>query len=428
MADLSTLEKRSTPISYEEILSRIEANTPRSLFESRRVLAITPDSTRSAPLPALVRAVNEVIGPHARQLDYMVALGTHAIMSEEAIANLYGVSTADKASLFPRSRFLNHRWDIPGTLERIGSFNERQIAQATDGRFSEAVDVTINRAIFDYDLILIIGPVFPHEIVGFSGGNKYLFPGISGGEFLDFFHWLSAVITCMKTIGHKNTPARRVIDAAADLVPTPCHLVALVVQPGQDPPELSGLYVGDPQEAWSKAADHSSQIHITHTARRYHTVLGHAPTMYDELWVGGKVMYKLESVVEDGGRLIIYGPQINKLSSTWGHYLEQVGYHVVDYLIAERHRFPDVPRGVLAHAALVRGMGEYREGVERPRIRVDLATSLSPALCTRIGLGYTDPENVNLSDFRDRENEGILYVPHAGEVLHLPARNDQSLA
>lgn len=131
MTDLLTLE-RSETLTYEEICSRIEAGTPRALFESRRVLAITPDATRSAPLPALVRAVDEVIGPHARQLDYMVALGTHPVMSDEAIHRLYGVSAAERADRFASSCFLNHRWDTPGTLQRIGSFTERQISAATD--------------------------------------------------------------------------------------------------------------------------------------------------------------------------------------------------------------------------------------------------------------------------------------------------------
>jgi nickel-dependent lactate racemase len=341
-------------------------------------------------------------------------------MSDEAIARLYGVSANARAEHFGASQFFNHRWDMTGTLQRIGSFTEEQISTATEGRFSEAIDVTINQAVFEYDLLLIVGPVFPHEIVGFSGGHKYLFPGISGGEFLDFFHWLSAVITCMKTIGHKDTPARRVVEQAAELVPTSCHLVAMVVQPGLEPPQLAGLYVGDPHQAWNEAADHSARIHITYTPRRYHTVLGHAPPMYDEMWVGGKVMYKLESVVADGGKLIIFGPQINTLSATWGSYLEQVGYHVTDYLIANRHLFPEVPRGVLAHSALVRGVGSYHNGLERPRIDVELATALPDSMCERIGLGYRDPETVRLDDYRNRENDGILYVPHAGEVLHLP--------
>ena len=119
MADLMTME-RSATMTHEDICSHIEAGTPRALFESRRVLAITPDATRSAPLPALVRAVDEVIGAHARQLDYMVALGTHPIMPDDAIARLYGVSPAERTARFGASRFLNHRWDTPGTLQRIG--------------------------------------------------------------------------------------------------------------------------------------------------------------------------------------------------------------------------------------------------------------------------------------------------------------------
>ena len=220
MTDLLTLE-RSETLTYEEICSRIEAGTPRALFESRRVLAITPDATRSAPLPALVRAVDEVIGPHARQLDYMVALGTHPVMSDEAIHRLYGVSAAERGrSLrlqpFPQSP-LGYAGDaatdrlVHGTADLRGhgrSVRRSHRHHDQPGRSSTT------------DLLLIVGPVFPHEIVGFSGGHKYLFPGISGGEFLDFFHWLSAVITCMKTIGHKDTPARRVIERAAELVPT----------------------------------------------------------------------------------------------------------------------------------------------------------------------------------------------------------------
>ena len=83
-------------------------------------------------------------------------------------------------STFRGIRFLNHRWDLPDTLRRIGRIDESRIDAITGGLFRETVDVDINRAVFDYDLLLILGPVFPHEVAGFSGGHKYLFPGISG--------------------------------------------------------------------------------------------------------------------------------------------------------------------------------------------------------------------------------------------------------
>ena len=419
MAQLEVAERRGGSAAgwdFAAVCARIEAGTPAHLVENRRVLALTPDATRSAPMPLLVRAVQQVIGRRAARLDYMVALGTHPVMSEPAILDLYGVSAAARERDFPDSRFLNHRWDRPGTLVRIGRFAEREIAELTGGLFAEAIDVTINRAIFDYDLILIVGPVFPHEIVGFSGGHKYLFPGISGGEFLDFFHWLSAVITCRKTIGRRDTPARAVVERAAEMVDVPRHLIAMVVTSGGG---LEGLYVGAPEDAWPAAAAHSARVHVVRKPRPFHTVFGHAPAMYDEMWVGGKVMYKLEPVVADGGTLIVYGPHIRELSRTWGRYLEETGYHVAGYYLGRMEQFRHLPRGVLAHSALVKGEGSYRDGVERPRINVTLATGLSAEVCRRINLGYLDPAAVDPSAYRGREAEGILYVDHAGETLHL---------
>ena len=420
MAQASTATAaRSDPAATWDlatVCAHLEAGTPAHLVDNRRVLAVTPDATRTAPMPMLIRAVQQVIGARAAQLDYMVALGTHPVMSDAEILRLYGLSERQRERDFAGARFMNHRWDRPETLVRIGRFEEREIAEITGGLFAEAIDVTINRAIFDYDLILIVGPVFPHEIVGFSGGHKYLFPGISGGEFLDFFHWLSAVITCRKTIGQRATPARAVVERAAEMVDVPRHLVAMVVTSGGG---LQGLYVGSPEDAWRQAVDHSQQVHVVRKPRPYRTVFGRAPEMYDEMWVGGKVMYKLEPVVADGGTLIVYGPHIREISRTWGSYLERVGYHVADYFRGRMEQFGDIPRGVLAHSALVRGEGSFRDGVERPRIDVVLATGIAPELCARIDLGYLDPAAVNPDDYRDREAEGILYVDHAGETLHL---------
>ena len=396
----------------EEILSR---GIPEALVRGKRVLVLTPDTTRTCPLPRLVAGLRAVVGRSAARLDFMVALGSHTALSEEQILALYGISPQRRAAEFPTTRFLNHRWDLPGTLMPVGTIGADEIERLTGGLFREAVNIDINRTISDYDLLLILGPVFPHEVVGMSGGNKYLFPGISGGDFLHFFHWLGAVITCWKTIGYKHTPVRQVVDRAAQMVAVPRHCVAMVVGPGNT---LAGLFVGSPEEAWSRAADLSAQLHVVYKARPYHTVLGEAPEMYDEIWVAGKVMYKLEPVVADGGRLIIYGPHIRTISRTWGQQLERVGYHVRDYFLKQMDRFRDVPRGVLAHSTHVRGVGTYENGMERPRIEVILATGIPEAMCRQVNLGYADPRTIRLDEYKGRQDEGILYVEHAGEVLH----------
>jgi len=276
------------------------------------------------------------------------------------------------------------------------------------------VPVTINRRIFDYDQLLILGPVFPHEVVGFSGGNKYLFPGISGPEILNFFHWLGAVITNPKIIGHKWTPVRAVVDRAGAMVPVARAAICMVVDHG----ELAGLFTGTPEAAWSAAADLSEQLHITLKPHPFQTVLSRAPLMYDDLWVGGKCMYKLEPVVADGGELIIYAPHITEISTTHGVHIEKLGYHIRDYFLADWDRFKTEPWGIVAHSTHVRGIGIMENGVEKPRVRVTLATGISPEVCARINLGYRDPATINISEFENREDEGILYVEKAGEMLY----------
>jgi nickel-dependent lactate racemase len=182
--------------------------------------------------------------------------------------------------------------------------------------------------------------------------------------------------------------------------------------------ELYGIFYGSPESAWTQAADLSAQVHITRVARPFRQVLSCAPAMYDELWVAGKCMYKLEPVVADGGELIIYAPHLREISLTHGRLIEQVGYHVRDYFTQQWDRFKDVPWGVLAHSTHVRGTGTFTGGIERPRIQVTLASGIPPDVCARINLGYRDPGTIDVESFADREVEGVLLVRKAGEQLY----------
>lgn len=403
-------------LTAEDIEGTINREFTDELVAGKKILVLTPDTTRTCPLPMMIRLLHERIGNTAATVDFMVALGTHTPLSDDTILKLYGVSAADRSTIFRDARFLNHRWDLPDTLTRIGWIEADEIDELTDGRLQERVPVDINRVVFDYDLIIVLGPVFPHEVVGFSGGAKYLFPGISGGEFLHSFHWLGAVVTCPGTIGIKHTPVREVINRAMKMVDVDVKCLAMVVKSQE---ELYGLYAGGYEDAWSQAADLSAGIHIVRKEKPFHTVFGICPPMYDEIWTGGKVMYKLEQVVADGGRLIIYAPHITEVSRTWGEYIEKIGYHVRDYFLEQPDRFTDIPRGVLAHSTHVRGIGRMIEGVEHPRIDVILASAMSEERCRKISLGYMDPASINPDDYKNREDEGILFVEKAGEILHL---------
>jgi nickel-dependent lactate racemase len=277
------------------------------------------------------------------------------------------------------------------------------------------VPVEVNKLVFDYDQVIIIGPVFPHEVVGFSGGNKYLFPGVAGPRILNFFHWLGAVVTNPMIIGSKWTPVRKVVDAAGAMVPVPKTCFCLVVRPDGT---LAGIVGGTPEAAWTEASELSRRTHILYKDRPYHTVLSCVPKMYEDLWTGGKGMYKLEPVVADGGELIIYAPHISEVSVTHGRLLLEVGYHCRDYFRGQWDKFGHLPWGVLAHSTHVRGVGTYENGVERCRIQVTVASQIPEHVCHQINLGYRDPASIDVEAFANREDEGVLLVRKAGEMLY----------
>ena len=384
--------------------------------DDRRVLVIIPDGTRTAPIPLMFRLLYEQLGRRVARLDYLIALGTHPPMSEEAISHLVGVSAEERAERYPKVHIYNHRWSEPEALQTIGTISPREAESLTEGLLSEEVPVTLNRLIFEYDQLIICGPVFPHEVAGFSGGAKYLFPGIAGPDIINFTHWLGARVTSMHTIGVKDTLVRRVIHRAAEFVTRPILCLAMVLKEQ----EFHGLYIGPHTEAFSKAADLSGQLNIIMKLHPFLRVLSMPAERYDDLWTAAKAMYKTEPVIADGGEVIIYAPHITEVSYTHGKLIDQVGYHVRDYFLKQWDRFKDVPGSILAHSTHVKGMGTYdaATGIETPRILVTLATSIPEERCRRINLGYMDYHTINSKDWEGHEQEGLLLVPHAGEMLY----------
>ncbi len=380
----------------------------------KRVLFIIPDGTRTMPMPELFALFREFLGGKVAALDYLVALGTHRPMGDEELSRLVGYPVVDGRA--GDSRIFNHEWSDPATFARIGEIPAAEIAELTGGRLAQAVPVSLNRRIFDYDQIVICGPVFPHEVVGFSGGNKYFFPGIAGAEIIDFTHWLGALITNYEVIGAGYTPVRAVIDRAAAFVTVPTSCFALVVTHAG----LAGLYFGSAREAWERAAALSSQRHIVWRDAPVQQVLSVMPEMYADLWTAGKGMYKIEPVVADGGEVVIYAPHIREVSFTHGRLLDEIGYHCRDYFLAQPERFAKYPGGVLAHSTHVKGLGTYdaATGVETPRVQVTLATGIPRERCRRINLGYRDPATIDVAAWTGREQEGILVVRRAGEMLY----------
>ena len=383
-------------------------------LDGSSVLFIIPDQTRSMPMPLVFRALYDAVHGRAKKMDYLIALGTHPPMTDAMIHTLLGITPEERAGKYGDVGIFNHDWKNPEALTRVGAFTEDDIAELSGGLLRRGAEVTLNRRVLEYDLVCIVGPVFPHEVVGFSGGNKYFYPGVAGEDILNLFHWLGALITNYAINGTKHTPVRAVVDRAAAMIPVKKRCFCLT----QVKKDTKAIFFGTPEEAWDRAADLSAKIHIVYKDRPFKSVLAMAPPMYDEIWVAGKCMYKLEPVIADGGELIIYGKHIHEVSVTHGKLIARIGYHVRDYFVKQMDRFADIPGGILAHSTHVRGMGTYEDGIEKPRVTVTLATSIPEAECRAINLNYRDPDSINPDDWRDREDEGFLLVPDAGEILY----------
>lgn len=401
----------------EDVIAQTLHQSLQNQFANKKVLVLIPDHTRSLPLPFLFRALVDVLHDTS-QLDFMVALGTHPPLTNEQLFKLVGISTQEKNIRYKRIGLLNHAWDDPNTVISIGTIKDSKVRELAGNAWHNTlegdVDIRINKAVLEYDHILILGPTFPHEVAGFSGGAKYFFPGISGPEMINKTHWLGALVGIVRTIGVAETPVRAMIHEAAKAITTPVTLLALVIE-GKG---LAGIFIGEYEKTWREAAKLSSERHIIWLDKPVKRVLSRAPAMYDELWTAGKAMYKLEPALEKGAELIIYAPHLDEVSHVHGKYINEIGYHVLPYFLKQWDRFKHVPLGVLAHSTHVRGGGTFENGVESPNFTVTLASKIPPKICKQINLGYMNPDDIDVTEWQDREDEGILYVPKAGEMLY----------
>jgi lactate racemase len=401
-------------LTEDEVCSFMSESLATLPVDSKRVLILIPDGTRTMPMPLMFSLFEQFLSPRVTTLDYLVALGTHRRMNDAQLSKLVGRIVVN--GLTGKSHVYNHEWNDPDNFTYIGAIPSCDIEILTGRLMRQCVPVRLNRLIFTYDQLIICGPVFPHEVVGFSGGNKYFFPGVAGPEIINFTHWLGAVMTNYQIIGAGYTPVRAVIDHAAAFIDRPVSCFSLVVTRAG----LSGIFFGSPQEAWQAAAALSTQKHIVNVEEPFRRVLSIMPEMYDDLWTAAKGMYKMEPAVADGGEIVIYAPHINEVSYTHGKLIDQIGYHCRDYFMKQWVRFKDYPGSVLAHSTHLKGMGQYDPGtgLETPRIQVNLATGIPEERCRTINLGYSSPATINLKEWENREDEGILMVPQAGEMLY----------
>lgn len=412
-AGVPMIGSADTVLDPAAVRAFVEEQVDRLPVDGRSVCVVVPDGTRSCPLPLLVEAIHRSLAGRAARIEVLIALGTHQPMSDERLATHLGQDPAalERTGMTVR----NHEWWDPDTLVSVGVIPAERVHELSEGRLRHEVDVRINRHVVEADLALVVGPVFPHEVVGFSGGNKYFFPGVAGPEIIDLSHWLGALISSSQIIGTLGiTPVRALIDTAAAMIPTERHALCMVVRSGAV--DLHAMAFGPPEQAWAAAAGVSAETHVRYLDRPVDRVVSVMPAKYEDIWTAAKGFYKLEPVVADGGEVVLYAPRITTVSVSHPE-IEEIGYHCRDYFTAQWERFRHVGWGVLAHSTHLRGAGTYDpvQG-ERPRVRVTLATGIARETVERVNLGHTDPADIDLA--AERRDPGTLVVDPAGEILY----------
>jgi nickel-dependent lactate racemase len=404
-----------TVLTDEQVRDFVARSLGSVELDGRSVCVIVPDGTRSCPLPLLMRAMYDALYERVSRLTVLIALGTHAAMPDPQLARWIGYPDGGLAATFPGMTVRNHEWWDPATFVSLGTISADRVAELSGGLLRHGVDVKLNRAVVEHDVALVVGPVFPHEVVGFSGGNKYFFPGVCGQEVIDLSHWLGALITSASIIGTRGiTPVRALIDEAAAMVPSERLALCLVTESGGD--RLHSLAFGAPEDSWDAAAAVSAQTHVRYLDQPVRRVLSVIPQRYDDIWTAAKGFYKLEPVMADGGEVILYAPHISEISAMHPE-INAIGYHCRDYFVKQWDRFAHLHWGVLAHSTHLRGAGSWDPAAgERCRLTVTLATSIPADVVRAANLDYLDPASVDVAAY---EADPDTFVVHqAGEDLY----------
>ncbi|HYV13922.1 MAG TPA: lactate racemase domain-containing protein [Pyrinomonadaceae bacterium] len=397
------------------VLSNIIEEALDVIQPSERVLAIIPDKTRDDNTYELFPIANEFLKKRGvASFDALVAQGTHSPMS--AAQKLSKIGDTDfRGSLF------DHRWDDPDELIALGELSAETVRELTGGLIDHAVPVSINKLLAPgiYDTVLVFGATVPHEVAGFAGGAKYFFPGVAGPELTHTTHWLGALAGIENIIGRVETPTRRLIEAAADLIPARIISLNTVVSRNDGALVTYALFTGDIKKAFRQAAEVSRQVHIRYTGRKYKRVIALLDPHYDELWVGGKASYKLGAIIEEGGELIIYAPHLTKLSETHGELIEKYGYapleSVRDMLgVSQELRENLCIAAHLAHVAYAGRLDQHGKVV--PRYQITMATGVDEETCRRVNLGYLDYRTLDYEAMR--ADPDTLVVADAGRDLY----------
>jgi len=404
-------------------LSTFIKRTLSGFPEVEKVLVLFPDYTRIDFTKLIAPLILERYKDST--IDFLNAGGTHRPMADGEFEKKLAIKKTE-----PGISFINHEFTNPDNLLTIGSIQKKLVSEKTNGQLDADIAITVNSIIFsDYDLVIAMSGTVPHEAAGYSGGLKIFFPGISGPDVIDLFHWAAVLVGITDIIGTINNNARDIINTGAraifDKMKVPVCSVNMVNTEEEEDVVPVGLYIDTGYEgflkAYRKAAEASSKVHVKYLNEPLSQVLQVMPENYDEIWLAGKGSYKLQKpgVMAEGGEIILYGPHIKcfHTNSRIEADLYSLGYHCKDRICSLLSEAADVSRNAASHLINMCGPGmvDKSTGKEKLYFKVTLATAIPEEKCRQIGLSYRDPATIKRSDFT---GPGKLWIEEGGKYLY----------
>lgn len=274
----------------------------------KNVLIIPPDITRLYSNAGLITNIYyHELTNRGCNVDILIALGTHIPMSKSECELMYGD--------IPFEKFLKHDWR--NDVVKIGEIPSAYVENISEGMWKESINVEINELVMDekYDLILSIGQVVPHEVIGMSNHAKNLFVGVGGTDMINSSHMVGAVFGMEKMMGRDHTPVRKIFDYGMEhfLSKRPIVFVLTVCTEHSGKISEHGLFIGDTREVLEAAIELSQQKNIDFVDKGIKKCVVYLePTEFKSTWLGNKAIYRTRMAIADGGALVVLAPGIER--------------------------------------------------------------------------------------------------------------------
>jgi nickel-dependent lactate racemase len=331
--------------------------TFQKLEPRRKVLALPPDFTRANSMAGpLTCTAHDYFGD--RLTDVMPALGTHVAMPDWQLDRMFPT--------VPKHLFRVHDWR--NDVVTIGQVPAEFVAEATEGIYCKSWPTQLNRLVWQggHDLILSIGQVVPHEVIGMANYNKNLFVGTGGQAGINESHFIGAAFGMERMMGRADTPLRRILNYAQDHFcrHLPLVFVLTVIGPRDDGSlAVRGLFIGDDVDCFECAAALSVEVNFTIVDEPLQKVVVHLdPEEFHSTWLGNKAIYRTRMAIADCGEVVVLAPGVETFGedSEIDRMIRKYGYRTTPEIMRFVQQTDDLPQNLSAAAHLIHGSSEQR--------------------------------------------------------------------